>query len=94
MKSRRALPARDCPPVALPLSCGETGLRENAMARNGSFEKFYFEKVALGESCGCAEQVIATRDLDDRARPAEDCDAEARAPLRDRLARLFARPRP
>jgi hypothetical protein len=33
------------------------------MARD-SFEKFYFEKVALGEGCGCAEHVTRTRDLD------------------------------
>lgn len=23
-----------------------------------SFEKFYYEKVAMGEGCGCAEKVI------------------------------------
>ena len=32
------------------------------MARNlkaqDDFEKFYFEKVGLGEGCGCAEKVI------------------------------------
>lgn len=32
--------------------------------RRNSFERFYYEKVALGECCGCAEQVIRTRDLD------------------------------
>ena len=31
------------------------------------FERFYYSKVALGESCGCAEQIIGTRDLDARA---------------------------
>ena len=35
-----------------------------------SFERFYLEKVALGEGCGCAEQVIGTRDLDRRAQEA------------------------
>ena len=30
-----------------------------------SFERFYLRKVALNEGCGCAEQVIGTRDLDD-----------------------------
>lgn len=32
--------------------------------RSQSFERFYYERVALSESCGCAEQVINTRDLD------------------------------
>jgi hypothetical protein len=32
--------------------------------RPDSFEKFYFEKVALGEGCGCAEHVTRIRDLD------------------------------
>ena len=39
------------------------------MSRN-SFERFYYEKVALGEGCGCAEQIIGTRDLDDSSREA------------------------
>jgi hypothetical protein len=26
--------------------------------REQSFEKFYFDKVATGEGCGCAERVI------------------------------------
>lgn len=29
-----------------------------------SFERFYYERVALSESCGCAEQVINIRDLE------------------------------
>ena len=33
-----------------------------------SFERFYYEKIALGEGCGCAEQIIGTRDLERRAR--------------------------
>ena len=33
------------------------------MAR-GSFESFYLRKVALNEGCGCAEQIIGTRDLE------------------------------
>ena len=39
------------------------------MSRN-SFERFYYEKVALGEGCGCAEQIIGTRDLDRRSQEA------------------------
>jgi len=35
--------------------------------QNVDFERFYYSKVALGESCGCAEQIIGTRDLDARA---------------------------
>lgn len=35
-----------------------------------SFERLYLEKVALGEGCGCAEQVIGTRDLERRAKEA------------------------
>ena len=31
-----------------------------------SFERFYFEKVALSEGCGCAENIIGTRDLEAR----------------------------
>ena len=29
-----------------------------------SFERFYYEKVGLGEACGCAEMVIRTREID------------------------------
>ena len=29
-----------------------------------SFEHFYYEKVGLGEGCGCAEHVTRIRDLD------------------------------
>ena len=32
--------------------------------REDSFERFYYQKVALSEGCGCAEHIIATRDLD------------------------------
>jgi hypothetical protein len=32
--------------------------------RKGSFERFYYEKVGLGEGCGCAEHVTRIRDLD------------------------------
>lgn len=33
--------------------------------RKDSFERFYYEKVGLGEGCGCAEHVTRIRDLDD-----------------------------
>lgn len=29
-----------------------------------SFERFYLERVALSEACGCAEAVIRVRDID------------------------------
>ena len=32
------------------------------------FERFYLEKVAVGEGCGCAEQAIGMRDMDARSR--------------------------
>ena len=32
--------------------------------RKDSFERFYYEKVGLGEGCGCAEHVTRIRDLD------------------------------
>ena len=32
--------------------------------RRDSFERFYYEKVGLGEGCGCAEHVTRIRDLD------------------------------
>ena len=32
--------------------------------RKDSFERFYYEKVGLGEGCGCAEHVTRVRDLD------------------------------
>jgi hypothetical protein len=40
------------------------------MPNDNSFQKFYFEKVALGEGCGCAEHIISARELDDRSRGA------------------------
>jgi hypothetical protein len=36
--------------------------------RRQSFERFYLEKVAVGEGCGCAEQAIGMRDMDSRSR--------------------------
>lgn len=39
--------------------------------REKSFERFYLEKVAVGEGCGCAEQAIGMRDMDARSRKAK-----------------------
>ena len=35
-----------------------------ARMRRDSFERFYYEKIGLGEGCGCAEHVTRIRDLD------------------------------
>ena len=35
----------------------ENAARETLMKQQ-SFEKFYFDKVATGEGCGCAERII------------------------------------
>ncbi len=32
-----------------------------------SFERFYYRNVAISEGCGCAEQIIASRNLAERA---------------------------
>ncbi len=36
--------------------------------KHRDFERFYLEKIAIGEGCGCAEQAIGMRDMDARAR--------------------------
>ena len=43
---------------------GTLEVTEDRQMQSDSFERFYYEKVALGECCGCAEQIIRTRDLD------------------------------
>jgi hypothetical protein len=35
-----------------------------AKLRHDSFERFYYERIGLGEGCGCAEHVTRIRDLD------------------------------
>lgn len=35
--------------------------------RRDSFERFYYEKIALAEGCGCAEHVTRMRDIDELA---------------------------
>ena len=32
--------------------------------RRQSYERFYYEKIALGEGCGCAEHVTRMREMD------------------------------
>ena len=59
--------------------------------RDNSFERFYLEKMALGEGCGCAEHVSRLRDLDQAAAQAHIGFATARPVLPARLARLMAR---
>jgi len=62
------------------------------MASN-SFERFYYEKIALGEGCGCAEQIIGTRDLERRAREAAlgGASEQGRGGSLAWLGRLFRR---
>lgn len=36
--------------------------------RPESFEKFYYNKVGLGEGCGCAERIIDNHEIDRLAR--------------------------
>ncbi len=66
--------------------------RERPMPSN-SFERFYYEKVALSEGCGCAEQIIGTRDLEARAHEAAVASASesSRGGRIAWLARLFRR---
>jgi hypothetical protein len=33
-------------------------------ARTRSFERFYYERIGIGEGCGCAELIIGTHDHD------------------------------
>jgi hypothetical protein len=32
--------------------------------RAKSFERFYYERIGIGEGCGCAELIIGTHDRD------------------------------
>ena len=51
-----------------------------------SFERFYYEKVGLGEGCGCAEHVTRIRDLDALAEQMASGRARRRAVRRRGLA--------
>ena len=33
----------------------------------GDFERFYYRNVAISEGCGCAEQIIGSRNASERA---------------------------
>lgn len=62
--------------------------------KNNSFEKFYYEKIALGEGCGCAEQIISAYDLDRRSREAamQKKLPENDSGCRSWFSRLFRQP--
>ena len=47
---------------------------------SNSFERFYYQKIALGEGCGCAERIIGTRDLEARSKEAAFRRTSDRAP--------------
>ena len=54
------------------------------------FQQFYYRNVALGEGCGCAEQIISTRDMDARAHAQKMLRNPSKRPLR-MLARWLGR---
>ncbi len=59
-----------------------------------TFASFYLRKVALNEGCGCAEQIIGTRDIEARAGAAalhRGAGQGVPRGLRARLRRLFGR---
>ena len=43
---------------------GYERLQSMARAREQDFTKFYYDKVATGEGCGCAERVIDVHDAE------------------------------
>lgn len=57
-----------------------------------SFERFYYERVALSELCGCAEQVINIRDLEAFARKSDQ--GMGIAGMLSGLTRLLRRRKP
>ncbi|HTV71839.1 MAG TPA: hypothetical protein VMF90_25180 [Rhizobiaceae bacterium] len=66
--------------------------------RRESFERFYYEKIALAEGCGCAEHVTRMRDIEEfaaaRSAPARRQMAfgwTAPALLKDRALRYLSR---
>lgn len=60
--------------------------------RKDSFERFYFEKIALAEGCGCAEHVTRMRDIDAAARDRNRGAIRVGRPaLLSRLIAFFAR---
>ena len=54
------------------------------------FDRFYLQKVALGEGCGCAEQVIRMRDIDE-ALAGQAGSAVPRSTAIGSMAKLFRR---
>ncbi|BCH24664.1 hypothetical protein MesoLjLc_43300 [Mesorhizobium sp. L-8-10] len=63
--------------------------------RQDGFDRFYYEKVGLGEGCGCAEHVTRIRDLDALAAKANAFASrqQARPRLLPWLGRLLFRSR-
>jgi hypothetical protein len=59
--------------------------------RTRSFERFYYERIGIGEGCGCAELIIGTHDHDTPGhRPAAGRRGSIERAIRA-LTRLFAR---
>jgi hypothetical protein len=60
-------------------------------SRTRSFERFYYERIGIGEGCGCAELIIGIHDHDTPGhRPATRRRGSIGWAMRA-LARLFAR---
>ena len=62
------------------------------MNRPEDFQKFYFNKVGLGEGCGCAERVIDLHEMD-RTLGAGQLHMSRGPGLIQRLRRWFSRSR-
>lgn len=61
--------------------------------RNQNFEKFYYNKVALGEGCGCAERVIDVHEFDRLSGKPRMRSIGGRPTLFGRLIAVFRRPK-
>jgi hypothetical protein len=65
------------------------------MSAEKSFGRFYLERIALSEGCGCAEKFIGTRGIDPQAPgdPAGRLQSPLNPALIFRLLRMFLRRR-
>ena len=61
--------------------------------QNQNFEKFYYNKVALGEGCGCAERVIDVHEFDRLSGKPRIRALGGRPTLLGRFVALFRRPK-
>ena len=61
------------------------------MKTEHDFRKFYYNKVALGENCGCAERVIDLHEADRKSSQPVSIPVDPKLPLKTRLHRMLAR---